>query len=99
MIQNMHNVNLLMQDYGCVDGTIIGTGRSDYTTDSTTYNLIVKDKKFALIDIPGIEGDESAFETIIKRSLERAHIIFYVRRKDLWFNVGNLELLCRIFVT
>ena len=78
MIQKMHNVNLLMQDYGCVDGSIIGTGRSDYTIDSTTYNLKVKDKDFALIDIPGIEGDESAFETIIKESLERAHIIFYV---------------------
>ena len=78
MIQNMHKVNLFMQGYGCVDGTIIGTGRSDYTTDSTTYNLSIKDKKFALIDIPGIEGDESAFEAIIKQSLERSHIIFYV---------------------
>ena len=78
MIQNIHKVNLLMQDYGCVDGSIIGTGRSDYTTDSTTYNLSIKDKKFALIDIPGIEGDESAFEAIIKQSLERAHVIFYV---------------------
>ena len=67
-----------MQDYCCVDGTIIGTGRSDYTTDSTTYNLSIKDKNFALIDIPGIEGDESAFEDIIKQSLEKAHIIFYV---------------------
>lgn len=78
MIQNIHKVNLLMQDYCCVDGTIIGTGRSDYTTDSTTYNLSIKDKNFALIDIPGIEGDESAFEAIIKQSLEKAHIIFYV---------------------
>lgn len=78
MIQNIHKVNLLMQDYCCVDGTIIGTGRSDYTTDSTTYNLSIKDRNFALIDIPGIEGDESAFEAIIKQSLEKAHIIFYV---------------------
>lgn len=70
--------NPIIRDFGCVDGTIIGTGRSDYTKDSTTYNLSINGKNFALIDIPGIEGDESAFKGIIKHSLERAHVIFYV---------------------
>lgn len=65
-------------DLNCVDGTIIGTGRSDFTQESTMYNLFISDKNFALIDIPGIEGDECKFEKIIQDSLEKAHTIFYV---------------------
>lgn len=61
-----------------VDGAIIGTGRSDFTQESTMYNLNIDDKAFALLDIPGIEGDESKFEQIIKDSLDKAHTIFYV---------------------
>lgn len=72
--------NLLKQDIdlNCVDGAIIGTGRSDFTQESTMYNLFISDKNFALIDIPGIEGDECKFEKIIQDSLEKAHTIFYV---------------------
>ncbi len=77
-IEKINAVNKSARELGCVDGTIIGTGRSDYTQGSTMYNLMIENKRFALIDIPGIEGDESAYEDIIKQSLERAHIIFYV---------------------
>ena len=77
-IEKINAVNISARELGCVDGTIIGTGRSDYTQGSTMYNLMIENKRFALIDIPGIEGDESAYEDIIKQSLERAHIIFYV---------------------
>ncbi|MCQ2518147.1 MAG: hypothetical protein MJ119_05230, partial [Lachnospiraceae bacterium] len=77
-LSQIDNVNCCASKIGCVDGTIIGTGRSDYTQGSTMYNLTIGDKRFALIDIPGIEGDESAFEAIIKKSLEQAHLIFYV---------------------
>ena len=78
MIDKIKHVNSIAENLGCVDGTIIGTGRSDYTQGSTMYNLSIGNKGFALIDIPGIEGDESAFEDIIKQSLEHAHVIFYV---------------------
>ncbi len=77
-IEKINAVNISARELGCVDGTIIGTGRSDYTQESTMYNLMIENKRFVLIDIPGIEGDESAYEDIIKQSLERAHIIFYV---------------------
>lgn len=77
-IENINVVNTSARELGCVDGTIIGTGRSDYTQGSTMYNLMIENKRFALIDIPGIEGDETAYEDIIKQSLEHAHIIFYV---------------------
>lgn len=77
-IEQITNVNSIGRNLGCVDGAIIGTGRSDYTQGSTMYNLIIGNKKFALIDIPGIEGDESSYEDIIKKSLEQAHMIFYV---------------------
>ncbi len=78
VIDKIDEVNAIASDLGCVDGTIIGTGQSDYTQGSTMYNLSIKNKNFAMIDIPGIEGDESAFEEIIRRSLEQAHTIFYV---------------------
>ena len=63
---------------GCVDGKIIGTGQADYTVDSAEYDLTIKGKPFALIDIPGIEGDESKFKSIIEKALKKAHIVFYV---------------------
>ncbi len=90
-IEKIDKVNSLSCEMGCVDGTIIGTGRSDYTQGSTMYNLTIKDRGFALIDIPGIEGDESAFEEIIKQSLERAHIIFYVNGSGKKIEKDSLE--------
>ena len=68
--------------YGSVDGQIIGTGRSDYTRDASEYNLRYNDKPFTLIDIPGIEGDESKFEEIIKNSVNKAHLVVYVNGSD-----------------
>lgn len=68
----------LSNSRGCVDGKIIGTGRADYTLGSTVYNLSIFDRTFALIDVPGIEGDESQFEETIRESIDKAHTIFYV---------------------
>lgn len=61
-----------------VDGTIIGTGKADFTQDNTTYVLNKSDKKFHLIDVPGIEGDESKYESIVKQAVAKAHLVFYV---------------------
>lgn len=76
---------------GCTDGKIIGTGRSDYTQDSTIYNLSISGKTFSLIDIPGIEGDESKFEKIIRSSLDKAHTIFYVNGSGKKIEKDTLE--------
>jgi hypothetical protein len=77
-IESLIKLKTMEQNLNCVDGKIIGTGRPDYTITSTTYSLNIKDKNFALIDVPGIEGDEKKFEETIKKSLEKAHSIFYV---------------------
>ena len=61
-----------------VDGEIIGTGRSDYTQDVTGYTLYKNGKQFVLYDVPGIEGNESAYEEIIRTAVNKAHIVFYV---------------------
>lgn len=63
---------------GCIDGKIIGTGQPDYTQGSTEYKLLVNENEFLLIDIPGIEGNETKYKTIISDSLAKAHLIFYV---------------------
>lgn len=68
----------LVQSAGAVDGEIIGTGRSDYTQDVSGYVLHAAGKEFALYDVPGIEGDESKFEEIIQKAVNKAHLIFYV---------------------
>lgn len=81
----------LENNLGCVDGKIIGTGRSDYTQGSTIYNLSIGDKSFALIDIPGIEGDESSFEGVIQDSLDKAHVIFYVNGSGKKIEKATLE--------
>lgn len=61
-----------------VDGDIIGTGRSDYTQDVTGYSLYKDGKQFVLYDVPGIEGNESDYEEIIRKAVNKAHIVFYV---------------------
>ncbi len=81
----------LENNLGCVDGKIIGTGRSDYTQGSTIYNLSIGEKSFALIDIPGIEGDESSFEGVIQDSLNKAHVVFYVNGSGKKIEKATLE--------
>lgn len=76
--ESLKKIALIERNLKCIDGKIIGTGRPDYTRDSTLFRLNINGKDFALIDVPGIEGDESKFEQIIKKSFEKAHAIFYV---------------------
>ena len=78
-------------NYSCTDGKIIGTGRSDYTQESTVYDLSIEDKPFSLIDIPGIEGDESQFEETIKSALDKSHMIFYVNGSGKKIEKATLE--------
>lgn len=61
-----------------VDGTIIGTGEADFTKGNTCYTLNYKGKVFQLLDVPGIEGDESKFAHMVKEAVAKAHLVFYV---------------------
>lgn len=61
-----------------VDGLIIGTGEADFTKGNTLYPLTYKGKRFQLIDMPGIEGNESKYEHMVREAVAKAHLIFYV---------------------
>lgn len=76
-----------------VDGEIIGTGRSDFTKDVTGYKLYHDNKPFVLYDVPGIEGDESKFEKVIQKAVDKAHLIFYVNGTSKKIEPGTAEKL------
>lgn len=61
------------------DGLIVGDGRQDFTKDYHEYNFTINNRPFTLIDVPGIEGNESEFKDIIKNALRKAHCVFYVQ--------------------
>lgn len=63
------------------DGEIIGTGMSDFTLDATLYPFESCGQRFALLDVPGIEGKESKVREQIQRAVEKAHAVFYVTSK------------------
>lgn len=63
------------------DGGIIGDGRSDYTLDSQSYVVEQKGQKFALLDVPGIEGKEEKVGESIWQAVQKAHAVFYVTGK------------------
>lgn len=65
-----------------VDGFIIGNGKNDFTTEYTEYNLDIGGQPFILIDVPGIEGNESDFESNIKKALKKSHMVFYVQGEN-----------------
>ncbi|WRE26799.1 50S ribosome-binding GTPase [Helicobacter pylori] len=62
------------------DGTIIGDGRSDFTTKTKSYTLKHGNKTFTLLDVPGIEGDEKRVIQQISNATQKAHAIFYVTK-------------------
>lgn len=90
-IKSFEDLVNMENNYGCIDGKIIGTGCSDYTKESRIYDLSIDGKTFSLIDIPGIEGDESQFEEIIKSSLDKSHTIFYVNGSEKKIEKATLE--------
>ena len=63
------------------DGGIIGNGRSDYTLDTQRYLLTSGSQKFAILDVPGIEGNESKVVNSIWNAVKKAHVVFYVTSK------------------
>ena len=63
------------------DGEIIGDGRSDFTRGTATYLFDVGGQKFALLDVPGIEGNESKVSEQIWNAVRKAHAVFYITAK------------------
>ena len=61
-----------------IDGQIIGTGVADFTRDNVVYQFEHNNKEFQLIDVPGIEGDESKFEQMVEAAVAKAHVVFFV---------------------
>ncbi len=61
------------------DGLIVGDGRHDFTKTYEEYKLSIAGHPFTLIDVPGIEGDESEFKDVIRTALHKAHCVFYVQ--------------------
>ena len=73
------------------DGQIIGDGRSDYTRMSKEFIFDIAGKRVKLIDVPGIEGDETLVENEISKAVKKAHAVFYVTSKDAAPNEGTLK--------
>jgi hypothetical protein len=61
------------------DGLIVGDGQQDFTKENCNYDMSINNSKFSLIDVPGIEGNESDFKDVIKDALRKAHCVFYVQ--------------------
>jgi len=63
------------------DGTIIGDGRADFTRQTHAYTFDADGQHFQLLDVPGIEGDETKVSEQINKAVKRAHAVFYVTSK------------------
>ena len=61
-----------------VQGATIGDGSPDFTREMTRYLCRHGGKQFALVDLPGIEGNERAVTAAIEYALARAHVVLYM---------------------
>lgn len=77
--------------YEYEDGQIIGDGRSDYTRKSKEFIFNIAGTTVKLIDVPGIEGNESLVEEEVSNAVKKAHAVFFVTSKDAAPNEGTLE--------
>ena len=71
------------------DGAIIGDGRSDYTLETTSYDFSYIDKKFSILDVPGIEGTEKKVWNEISKAIQKAHAVFYVTSSPKPLQIGD----------
>jgi hypothetical protein len=63
------------------DGAIVGDGRPDFTRATQRYEFSLGDVGFTLLDVPGIEGDETKVLDQIDAAVQTAHAVFYVTGK------------------
>lgn len=69
--------------YRLSDGKIIGDGRSDFTRETTPYAFNINNQKFQILDVAGIEGDESQVINSIDSASKKAHCMFYITRSPI----------------
>ncbi len=85
-----------------VDGEIIGDGRSDHTLLTQQYDFHLHGQDFALLDVPGIEGNEgkqvdlpsggkSTVYEQITSAVQRAHAVFYITNKAAPPQTGDTQ--------
>lgn len=79
--RHVASVENLQQLAAFEDGGIIGDGRADFTRQTQTYTFESEGQHFQLLDVPGIEGDESKVSEQINKAVKRAHAVFYVTSK------------------
>ena len=81
-IEGMENkkTDLLQDLEKYSDGQIIGDGSSDFTQEVGEYLFEVDGKKFEILDLPGILGNEKVVQTAIDEGVEKAHVVFYVSK-------------------
>ncbi|WP_137804399.1 GTPase [Pseudomonas sp. G(2018)] len=78
LLKQQKELERLQRCSGQVDGEIVGTGQADFTQDNVIYEFSHLGKSFQLIDVPGIEGNESKYETMVQAAIAKAHLVFYV---------------------
>lgn len=61
-----------------IDGRIIGTGEADFTKGNTLYMLKHQERMFQLMDVPGIEGNETRYTDLVQEAIAKAHLVIYV---------------------
>lgn len=78
LLKQQKELERLQRCAGQVDGEIVGTGQADFTQDNVIYEFSHQGKNFHLIDVPGIEGNESKYESMVQAAIAKAHLVFYV---------------------
>lgn len=78
LAEMMHKLDTVAQ---FADGRIIGDGQSDFTRETRAYRFETEHGKFALLDVPGIEGKEQVVIDEILKAVQKAHAVFYVTSK------------------
>ena len=63
------------------DGRIIGNGRPDFTRQTQSYRLNIRGQPLMILDVPGIEGNETEVLHEIDDAVRKAHAVFYVTSK------------------
>ncbi|AEX23573.1 DUF1269 domain-containing protein [Vibrio sp. EJY3] len=91
VIKSMFYLEKTKRDVKRVDGLIIGTGEADFTKGNTTYTLYIEDKAFQLLDVPGIEGNESIYAHYVKEAIAKAHMVVYVNGTNKKPEVSTAE--------
>lgn len=79
LLRNKMETNRRREAVHAVDGRSIGTGRPDFTKGNISYSLFRDGLEFQVIDVPGIEGDESKYEESIREAVARAHLVLYTK--------------------